>query len=259
MPREATAGAEAGPLPERRGSAPNALWGELAQLNPEPATLKRNRIVALDAGSSATPFDILRTKVLLQMRKSGWRRLAITSPMPSCGKTTMSLNLAAGLSRQPDMTAMVLEMDMRRPGMASKLGYKPEHDVTQMLSGEIPFGQQAVRMRGNVALSLARRASNDPTRYMLSHETIRTLDALERDYAPDLMIFDLPPLLVSDDTRAFLSNVDCVLMVARAGGSSIAEIDVCEREIAEQTNMLGVVLNSCRFSDESTAYDFDGS
>lgn len=247
------------PTGARRSEPRNEAWAGLRQFNPDVPTLVRNRIVTFDAGAGATHFDILRTKILLQMRRNGWKRLAITSPMASCGKTTMACNLALGLSRQPDLSAMLLEMDLRRPNMANMLGHKPEHDITAMLSGEVPFTEQAVRVRGNVALSMARRASNDPTRYMLSPETIETIDRLEQTYRPELTIFDLPPLLVSDDTRAFLGNVDCALMVARAEKSSISQIDTCEREIAEHTNMLGVVLNQCRFEDDVDGYDYDYS
>ena len=243
--------------PNRRAAPRDEIWAELPQITPDPTVLKRNRLVALDAGSAATPFDILRTKILLQMRRNGWRRLAITSPTAGCGKTTTACNLALGLSRQPDLTAMMLEMDLRRPSMGTMLGHRPEQDITEMLTGRVPFAEQAVRVRGNVAISMARRASNDPTRYMLSHETIETVDMLERTYQPELVIFDLPPLLISDDTRAFLGNVDCALMVARAEKSSVSQIDTCEREIAEQTNMLGIVLNQCRLTDESAAYEYD--
>ena len=241
-----------------RKSAPrDEVWAELQQITPDPATLIRNRVVSFDAGPGATQFDILRTKILLQMRKNGWKRLAITSPTPSCGKTTTACNLALGLSRQPDLTAMLLEMDLRRPNMARMLGQQPEHDITRMLTGQVSFAEQAVRVRGNVALSMARRSSNDPTRYMLSHETMQAIDLLEQTYQPELVIFDLPPLLVSDDTRAFLGNVDCALMVARAEKSSISQIDTCEREIAEHTNMLGVVLNQCRFAEDAGTYEYD--
>lgn len=246
--------------PGRRSAPRDQIWAELRQITLDNEVLTRNRIVTYDAGADATYFDILRTKILLQMRKNGWRRLAITSPTPGCGKTTMACNLALGLSRQPDLSAMVLEMDLRRPNMANVMGHRPEQDITKMLTGDVPFEEQAIRVRGNVAISMARRGTNDPTRYMLSHETIETIDRLERTYQPELVIFDLPPLLVSDDTRAFLGNVDCALMVARAEKSSVAQIDTCEREIAEQTNMLGVVLNQCRFEDDSAGgYEYEYS
>lgn len=243
--------------PAPRATSVDQAWAALDPLTPNRDTLIKNRIVAYDAGADATHFDILRTKVLLQMRKNGWKRLAITSPTSACGKTTTACNLAVGLSRQPDMRTMLLELDLRRPNVANLVGQKPQRDITSMLTGQISFADQAIRVRDNVAISMARRASTDPTKYLLSQQTEDTLRQIEQTYKPDIMIFDLPPLLLSDDTRAFLNNVDCALMVARAERSSINQIDTCEREIAEHTNMLGVVLNQCRHVDDAQGYGYE--
>ena len=51
---------------------------------------------------------------------------------------------------------------------------------------------------------------------------------------------------MGDNTRAFLKNVDCALIVARANNTKYGHFDACEREIAEHTNVLGVVLNAFR-------------
>ena len=71
------------------------------------------------------------------------------------------------------------------------------------------------------------------------------------------MLFDMPPLLVSDDTIAFLDQVDCVLMIAAAEESTMGEIDRCGKELARHTQVLGVVLNKCRFMDRDEGYDYD--
>ncbi len=248
-----------GPTTLRPGARPttDGLWAELPEMTLQKPALIRNRIVTVDAGPNATPFDILRTKVLLQMRKNGWRWLAITSPTAACGKTTMACNLAVGLSRQPDIRTLLVELDLRRPSMAKLLACEPAHDVTEMLTGKVQFEEQALRIRSNVAVSMARRPSSDPTRYMFSTETPAVLNKVVERYRPDIVIFDLPPLLVGDDTRAFLSNVDCALMVTRAEKTTISQIDTSEREIAEHTNVLGVVLNQCRHIDDMSTYGYD--
>ena len=79
---------------------------------------------------------------------------------------------------------------------------------------------------------------------LLSEETAVVLDQIEADYQPDVMIFDLPSVLVNDDTRAFLKNADCALIVIRANSTRYGQFDTCEREIAEQTAVMGVVLNA---------------
>ena len=236
--------------------ARSAVWDALTPFMPDPATLKLNRIVTLTAGQEATSFDILRTKILLQMRQNGWTRLAITSPHPSCGKTTIACNLGLGMTRQPDLSAMLFDLDLRRPGMARVLGHTPEHSIREVMEDKVDFEQQAVRMGKNLAISMARTPMADPTSLLLDKATATKLDDIEAAYTPDLMIFDLPPLLTGDDTRAFLKNVDCALLVLRAEESKASQIDTSEKEIAKYTNVLGMVLNRCRHPDETQGYGY---
>lgn len=237
------------------GLAADDGWTELTPFEPAQKLLERHHVVSLSATEKAIPFDILRTKTQLMMQKSGWSRLGITSPTPACGKTTTAANLALGFTRQSDIRVILVELDLRRPSMAKLLGHVPPQDVTSMLKGETPFADQAVRIRNNLAISMARQAASDPTAILLNHQTHDTLAEIEETYAPDLMIFDLPPVLMNDDTRAFMKHLDCALIMARAEETSIAQIDACEREVAEQTNVLGVVLNQCRHTEE-TGYDY---
>jgi Mrp family chromosome partitioning ATPase len=71
------------------------------------------------------------------------------------------------------------------------------------------------------------------------------------------VIFDMPPMLAGDDAIGFLHNVDCALLVAAAGSTTIAQVDACERDIAAHTNVLGVTLNKCRYLDKDQAYGYD--
>lgn len=220
------------------------LWAALTPFDVQDKHLQSHRVVTRAASPAATPFDILRTKVLLQMRQNGWKRVAITSPMPQSGKTTTACNLALGLGRQRDLRAILLDLDLRDPSVHDFFQASPEHGIGQVLSGEVDFADQAVRIGDNVACSMARQPESDPTRLLLAEETAEVLDRIEATYQPDVMIFDLPSVLVNDDTRAFLKNADCALIVIRANTTRYGQFDTCEREIAEQTNVLGVVLNA---------------
>ena len=86
----------------------------------------------------------------------------------------------------------------------------------------------------------------DPTRLLMADSTRATLARIQEDYQPDLMIFDLPSILIGDDARSFLQHVDCALILARADGTRYGDFDSCEREVGEYTNVLGVVLNGYR-------------
>ena len=246
---------------QRRGdgattASQGSAWLDLAECTPDQELLTRNRVVAFKNSREATPFDILRTKVVLQMRKHGWKRLAITSPLPTCGKSTIASNLMFGLSRQADIKAVLFEIDFRKPNLSSILGLTPARNVAAVLTGEISFADQAVRLGDNVGLSLAKGGVTNPAEVLLSQKAETVLREVEAEYQPDLVVFDTAPVLVGDDTRAFLGQVDCAMIVACAERTTVKEIDVCEREIAEQTNVLGVVLNQTRFSDGDGADDY---
>ena len=240
----------------RSASGSDALWQALPEISPAPELLEKNRLVTTVAGPESAAFDILRTKVMLMMRKNGWRRLAITSPTASCGKTTTACNLAIGLSRTPDMRAILLEFDLRRPSIASRMRLPPRAEISDMLTGKAQFAEQAVRYRDNVAICAAQNPVKDPSSVLLSNHAQATLARIEQDYAPGIMIFDIPPLLVSDDSQGLLKDVDCALIVAKAETTTVAQIDACERAIAEQKSVLGVVLNQCRHKNDVSAQSY---
>lgn len=233
-----------GSRPEEQEDARTARWQALPSLDVDPRKLKARRVVTREASAAAAPFDILRTKVLMQMRQNGWKRLAITSPMPKSGKTTTACNLILGLARQNDIKAILMDLDLRDPSVHSFFNAAPPHGIDALMTGQVPFARHGLRIGDNIAVSMARGPVADPTRILLAQKTSQTLDRLEAEYDPHLMIFDLPSVLVNDDTRAFVKNVDCALIVIRACTTQYAQFDTCERELAEHTNVLGVVLNA---------------
>ncbi|MEP1356275.1 MAG: CpsD/CapB family tyrosine-protein kinase [Tateyamaria sp.] len=226
------------------GRGVDSLWQSLKTFDVSKEHLIERRVVTREAGPVAAPFDILRTKVLLLMRQNGWKRLAITSPMPASGKTTIACNLSLGLGRQEDLRTILMDLDLRDPSINEFFQTEPDHGIGEMLAGRVDFAEHAMRIGSNVCCSMAKVNETDPTRLLLSEITEKKIDDIQAAYQPDLMIFDLPSVLVNDDTRAFLKNVDCALIVARCNSTKYGQLDRCEREIAALTNVLGIVLNA---------------
>jgi len=230
------------------------IWKSLRTCEPAPRQMARQRVVTFGSQNQANPeaiaFGMLRTKVLHQMRLNGWRRLGITSPNASCGKSTVVLNLAFALARQPELHTIVAEIDMRRPSLAKTLGVHGETSFSDVMTGKAEFGDMGICPRPNLAFGLNYTRAENPAELLQSAAIVPALTQIEDRYTPDLMIYDLPPMLDSDDAMGFLDQVDCVLLVAAAGQTSLREIDVCEQDLSAQTNVLGVVLNKCRYMDD---------
>ena len=256
-PDPAPAGSSGTPDPAL-AAAIAARWEALPGFAPSPVLMAKNHVVTFAGGGEAVHFDVLRTRLLQQMRANGWHRVAITSPGPACGKSTLALNLAFSLGRQPDLRTLVLEMDLRRPSLARMLGLRDKHHSARVLEGLEPLGGNAVRHGPNLGLATQAGAARHPAELMHSPALALALDGIEADYAPAVILCDLPPLFASDDAMAVMGQMDAALIVAAAGSTTIKEIDRCEREIATQTNVIGVILNKCRYMERDYGYDYYG-
>ena len=232
-------------------------WAGLSVFSPKPAHLDEMRIVAHQMGPLSGPFEIMRTKLLLQMRANNWRRIAITSPTSGCGKTTISLNLAFCLARQTDLRVMLIDLDLRRPSVAPTLGVTRDLQLSRALAGTEPAQAHMMRIGANFAFAVNRTPTHNPAELLQGVHAAEVLDRIEAEYAPDIMLFDTAPMLVADDTIGFLDQVDCALLVAAAERSTLEEVGKCEADLTARTNVLGVVLNKCRYRDKAENYGYN--
>jgi protein-tyrosine kinase len=232
------------------------LWAELTEFRPRDRRLERNLIVSQRAGPQAKHFDMIRTRLLHQLRANDWRRVAITSPGSACGKTTLALNLALSLGRQPDLYTLLAEFDLRRPSVAELIGLSGERQFSNVLAGEASAEEHLVRIGSNLALATNRHPVPDAAELLQGVKAGLAMDAIEAKFAPDVVICDMPPLLLTDDTMAFIDQIDCVLLVAAAERTNMDEIEKCSAELAARCNFLGVVLNKCRYLDRSESYGY---
>ncbi len=232
------------------------LWDNIPMFEPQEKKMHQSRIYAGEVSPEAKHFDILRTKLLLEMRRNDWTRIAITSATPGCGKTTTACNLITGFGRQPEEYGMLFDMDFRRPAVSKAFGAAPAASLEDVFLGEVGFANQALRMHPNTSVSMTTRAVADPARVILHSQTAETLDQVQNDYRPDLMLFDMPPVLVSDETRGFLKLVDAVLIVAGAESSTVSQVDEVEREVAQYSDVAGIILNKCRFMEDDYGYAY---
>ncbi|THK39039.1 chromosome partitioning protein [Ensifer sp. MPMI2T] len=248
-------------LHELRGSerpspvGSEALWEKLPPLRTDPRVAARNRIVTTSRLNPAhVAFDMMRTKLLQQLQQNNWTTVAVTSPTPGCGKTFVALNLAFSLANQKECRTVLVDLDLKRPKVAKMLGVEVPSTIENFLKGENEIADVFLRHGDNLAIGANRQAVPFSAELLQSRETVRVLQEMRQRMGPDVVLFDMPPMLTNDDVVAFLPNVDCVILVAAAEQSTLGEVDICEQELSARTNVLGVVLNKCRFAPEKYGY-----
>ncbi|WP_108862144.1 CpsD/CapB family tyrosine-protein kinase [Ruegeria sp. Alg231-54] len=231
-------------------------WKDLTQIDVPESALSRNRLVASADGPAAGPFDMLRTRILQQARSREWKRVALVSPHSACGKSTAAANLAFSFGRQSDLRTIVLDLDLRRSGLRKILSQHCQHTMADVLRGDVPFSKHAQRLGENVALGLNGSTVRNAAEVLQSTKAGEVLDSLQAGFEPDLMLFDMPPLMEVDDNFGFLGNVDCALLLIEAERTTIDQIDVAERQLSELTNVMGVVLNKAHYTEGAYGYGY---
>ena len=243
--------------PRSATSTRDTDWTTLPEVTISAEQIQQGRIAALSGGKDATPYDMLRSRTIRMMKDATWRRIAITSPNAACGKTTVSLNLALSLARQKDTRVMLIDLDLRRPTLHQLMGHKPSRSIHEVLEEKADFADVAVRIGDNLIVAGNAAPARHAAEILHSAQSRDVLARIEAQWRPDIMMFDMSPMLASDDNVGFLSNVDCALLVAAAESTTLQNIDICEKELAQLTNVLGVVLNKCRYMDSSSGYGYE--
>jgi protein-tyrosine kinase len=230
-------------LPALRDPA-EAAWNALRTVAPNPVYLERNNLFPDPSGHpAAVAIDLLRGRVLQALRDHGWSRVAITSPTRGCGKSLVAANLALSLARRPSGRVVLLDLDLRNPGLDAMLGVTAPGPMRDMLAGRLPPERQLLRAGRGLALGLNARPEMAAGEILLEPAAAQALDSVARAFAPEVVIYDLAPALGAGDMVAVLPQTDAVLLVADGTQTTAEEIRACERLFEGRVPLLGVVLN----------------
>ena len=238
--------------PEHASAAlakPAAAPGEIAYTQTErralqPAVLAHNLVVTgLGADPVSAAYKLLRTQVLQQMHAHGWNALAVTSPAPGDGKTLTALNLAITMAREISHTALLVELDLRQPTLHRLLGYEPGPGITDYLLRGTPLSDVMINPSIDRLVVIPAGPPADASSELLASPRMADLvRELKARYPRRIVLFDVPPLLTSDDGLAFVPHVDAALLVVAEGQTSYEDI-ARAKTMLKATHLLGAVLN----------------
>lgn len=214
-------------------------------------TLRQNRIVARDkSDASGNRFQLLRAKVLQQMRRRNWTTLGITSPSAGAGKTLVAINLAISMAQEGNQSVLLVDMDLRNPGLFRFFNLQPQFGIHDYLEGRCHLEDTLINPGINgLVLALGRRNERTVGEQMAGPQVKSMVEEMKHRYKSRVVIFDLPPTLVADDVMVFLPNLDCSLLVIEAGAVNREQLNQT-LDIFGSNPVLGTVLNkSIRAAD----------
>jgi capsular exopolysaccharide synthesis family protein len=192
-------------------------------------------------------YKMLRTQVLQRLGEKGWNSLAVTSPGVSEGKTLTAINLAISLSMEVNYTVLLVDADLRHPGVHTHFGINAERGLSDYLTDSLPLSDLLIHpanIPGFVILPGGKPLLNS-AEMLNSPKMIRLVEELKSRYPSRIVIFDLPPVLNAADALAFSPYVDAALLVIEEGKSQREDVKHAV-ELLQCTNLIGTVLNKSR-------------
>ncbi|MGA9932907.1 MAG: CpsD/CapB family tyrosine-protein kinase [Terriglobales bacterium] len=205
-----------------------------------------------DSRLGAEEFRTLRSRLYQIREKMPLKRLLVTSALPKEGKSFVAANLAQVLVRQHGRRALVIDADLRNPGMHRHFGAAQSPGLAEYLLGECD--EFAALQRGSMEnlffLPAGRSVASAPE--LLANGRLKLfLQRVEPLF--DWIILDSSPVIPVSDATLVAGACDGILMVVRAG---VTPTDLARRAREEFPDklLLGVVLNGSERVQRSKYY-----
>lgn len=191
----------------------------------------------------AEAYRIVRTSILQTTRRGVSNVLLVTSALPDEGKTTTALNCAAALAQQ-NQTVLLVEADMRRPNLESKLNLNCCGGLSSLIAGGesyvVPLKFPSLPTLS--VLPAGPRPSN-PAELLGSQRMAELIQEWRSNY--DFIILDTPPVLSVTDAVVVSAHCDVVILVVRSGVTTKQSL-IRVRDIFKRSRkrIAGVVMNA---------------
>jgi len=189
----------------------------------------------------AEEFRTLRSRLYQIRERMPLKRIMVTSALPREGKSFVAANLAQVMVRQHGRRVLLIDADLRSPGMHRHLGTAQTPGLSDYLLGEAD--EFAVMQRGPMEnlffIPAGRQATGAPE--LLANGRLKLL--MQRvEPLFDWIVMDTPPVIPVADSTLLANFCEGVLMVVRSNATP-SDLARKAREEFQDKLLLGVVLN----------------
>jgi Mrp family chromosome partitioning ATPase len=222
-------------------------------------TARRRLVHGFDSrNASSRSFNLIRSKLVALQRERNWRMVGIVSATPSVGKSFVSANVAAAMSRDPRFQTYLIDLDLRRGTIKDIFGvqvddsiveYLQQSNSSDVLTGFIPQGQELI-----IIPSVAGEVHS--AELLASDRATALFRAMRNSDERNFFICDLPPVFANDDAAIIMESLDGYVIVAQDGKTTQREI-AATIEMLGHERLAGVVLNKYQGGLVSEGYGIE--
>ncbi len=210
----------------------------------DPSKLSAYLVSLLEPKSlAAEQFKRLRTLILRKMKSRMENMILVTSAIQGEGKTTTALNLAISTAQGMNETVLMIDTDLRKPGVHTHLGIEAERGLVDYLREERDLPELLIKTEvPKLTILPSGKPPENPSELLASNRMSQLLREVKDRYDNRFVILDSSPLNVFTDAAILAPQVEGVLLVVKDGGTPR---DYVQRAIMqlEGSRILGLILN----------------
>ncbi|MFH0725720.1 MAG: CpsD/CapB family tyrosine-protein kinase [Pseudomonadota bacterium] len=188
-------------------------------------------------------YKVLRTQIQQRTRQNGWNTIMVTSVNSGEGTTLTAINLSLTLAKEFSQTVLLVDADLRNQQICRHLGYDSHLGLTDYLERGEAF-ENIISWPGIEKLTVISggKTIHNSSEVLGSPRMQSLMTEMKSRYRDRYIIFDLPPVLNHADAVSFAPLVDCIMIIAAAGRTTLEDIHKAQRLFPEE-KILGYVLN----------------
>jgi capsular exopolysaccharide synthesis family protein len=214
---------------------------------PQLITLTDPRSPAADA------YRSLRTNLQFTRLDNPLKTVGITSPAEDNHKGRAAANLAVTLA-QSGKKVILVDADLRRPSQHTLWGKENKRGLTTLLLENLDAKSilQATNVE-NLQLLTSGDLPPNPVDVLASNRMDSLLEQLKTQ--ADILLFEMPPVLVAADASVLGQKLDGVVLVLQANKSRRDHTARAKEQLERvKVNLLGGVLLDAPLDRASTQY-----
>lgn len=162
-------------------------------------------------------YKLLRTNIMFSFPgEDTCHVIGITSSVQGEGKSSTACNTAYALAEAGE-SVLLLEADLRRPTIASKLGLVRTPGLSNLLVSRSDYHEvvQHCPVSPGMHIITSGDIPPNPSELLGSNRMAQLIDRLREEY--DYIIIDMPPVTAVSDAIVASKLLDGVVVVVRAG------------------------------------------
>jgi receptor protein-tyrosine kinase len=219
----------------------------------DPKSNKTNR--------TTEEFRRIKRPLLMHARGEGATMVAnanmimVTSALPGEGKTFTAINLALSIAMEMDKTVLLIDADVAKPDVTARLGVEAEKGLIDILLDDgLTLPDVLLRTDIPKLTLLPSGGRHVHSTELLASERMRQLTLeLSTRYSDRIVIFDSPPLLLTNEARVLAGLMGQIVLVAEESRTPQHAVKEAV-DLLDANEIVGIVMNKGEKKTDGDGY-----